>query len=186
MTSNAFAGSRVGTRQALRARSPIGLLLLLLGVLASVRAYGADAPTAPATNAATASTATSPAASTATGKCASVVIRHCRARFVADPSAARTPGARPNEAPGRWEAERNADPDSNEILVEENRLRDPAVHEAFERYLRAGPGGMLTRNATGGARCTTIASTGATFCSHPGAETPSSSLPHTDFSDAVF
>jgi len=175
--------------RASRGASAASTVLLLAGLLAGVPIDAAAPPAAPYANAPTmanAPTQSKADADVATGKCPSVVMRNCRARFVADPSAAGTPAVMAGGAPGLWEAVRTADLDSDEILVEEDRIRDPAVREVFERYLRAGPAGLITRNATGGARCTTIASTGATFCSHPGAGTPSSGLPSTDFSDGVF
>jgi len=122
-------------------------------------------------------------------KCASVVIRNCRAILVPDPSLpsedTRSP-ARAQEAPGRWEAVRAAEPDNDAIVVEEDRLRDPTLHEIFERYLGVPGSGYSTRNVAGGARCTTIARTGATLCTPPTDRAPQSSLPHTDFSDGAF
>ena len=157
-------------------------VLFAAGLLGLMSARAADAPAVPDAKAVPSAKANA----TAGNKCASVVIRHCLARFVAEPGADSSSSVKSSSTPGHWEAVRNIDPDSDEILVEEERIRDLAVHEVFERYLRAGPASLITRNAAGGARCTTIVSTGATLCSHPGAETPSSSLPRTDFSDAVF
>jgi hypothetical protein len=167
--------------------------MALVGLLVWAACAAAEPPPAAAPPAAPATQTKPPpggaAADRATTvvKCTSVVIRNCRAQFVVDPAAAgasqQTKGRTP---PGRWEAVRSADPDSDEVLVEEDRLRDPALHEVFESYLGAGPDALITRNAAGGARCTTIASTGATFCSHPGTQAPTSSLPHSDFSDGAF
>lgn len=162
--------------------SAVALLLAGLAVCAPVLA--ADTPAAAANKEGPAANAVT--ATAAPAKCSSVVIRNCRARFIPDPVAEGSQLPRGGEAPGRWEAVRNTDLDSEEILVEEDRLREPGIREVFERYLGAGPIAFVTRNALGGARCTTIVSTGVRFCSHPGAETPGSGLPHTDFSDNVF
>jgi hypothetical protein len=146
----------------------------------------ASAPAAPAPAAGAAPAAAPKASASDSGKCSSVVMRNCRARFVPEPPAEGITPSKGGDPRGRWEAVRVADLDSGEIVVEESRERDPAVQEVFDRYLRSGADAYLTRNAAGGARCTTIASSGATFCSRPGMGTPDSGLPRSDFSDAVF
>jgi hypothetical protein len=151
----------------------------LAALLAALAAAAQCAEDKPASGAAAATTATS-------NKCASVVIRHCRAQFVPDRTPERPDTIKAKDVPGHWEAVRTTELDSGEILIEEERLRNPAVREVFDRNLRSEPAGYVTRPGTGGARCTTITSTGATFCSHPGLETPSSGLPHAEFSDGVF
>jgi hypothetical protein len=166
--------------------------LLLAGVLLCAPALAADPPppaeAKPPAAAAVAAPAPVPAPGTVAieAKCSSVVIRNCRARFVPDPVPDGSAPAKSAEVPGRWEAVRVVDADSEEILVEEERLRDPAVRDVFDRYLRTPPAAYATRNAAGGARCTTIVSTGAKFCSRPGAGTPDTGLPHADFSDGAF
>jgi hypothetical protein len=163
-------------------RAAAAWLVLLCVTLAHAAPPGPGAPAAPAAE---------PKKNTLVPgeKCASVVIRNCRARLVPDPSLpaedTRPPG-RANDAPGRWEAVRGADPDSDDIVVEEDRLRDPTIQEVFERYLGLPGTGYRTRNIAGGARCTTINSTGATLCTQPANQAPPSSLPHTDFSDGAF
>jgi hypothetical protein len=156
--------------------------LLALGLAAGAASGQAASATTATPPEAQAPTKADAAAAADVSRCRSVVMRHCR-RARAD---AADPRDQDKGAPARWETVRSADPDADEILVEEARLGHPEVHEVFERYLRGGSAALLTRNAAGGARCTTIASTGATFCSHPGLETPGTGLPHTDFSDGAF
>jgi len=169
--------------RALDAAFPGGLVALaawLLLLVCSIPAHAADAP------AATDGKLAKPNKEDTAGvKCASVVIRNCRARFVPDATAQEGAPEKSAQVPGRWEAVRNVEPDSEEIIVEETRVHHPEVHEAFERYLGVKGSEFLTRRIAGGARCTTIASTGATFCSHTGAQAPADPT-RADFSDGVF
>lgn len=167
------------------------LCLLLSGAFAAAGAAepppAAPAPQPAQPPASQAAGAAAPKASaTDSGKCSSVVMRNCRARFVPDPPVEGITPAKGADPRGRWEAVRVADLESSEIVVEEARQRDPAVEEVFNRYLRPSAESFVTRHAAGGARCTTITSSGATFCSRPGASTPDTGLPHSDFSDGVF
>lgn len=120
------------------------------------------------------------------GNCASVVIRNCRARFVPDPSVKAPASGKSDQVPGRWEAVRNWDPDSEEILVLGRRLHDEAMHEVFERTLGVKPDRYATREMGAGSRCTTITATGARFCSPTGSQRPPLGPAAPDFTDSTF
>lgn len=120
------------------------------------------------------------------GQCASVVIRNCRARFVPDPSARAPAPGKSDQVPGRWEAVRNWDPDSEEILVEATRPQNREVHEVFEQYLGLKPGPYDTAYKGAGSQCTTIVSTGARFCSSTGSQRPQTGPASPDFTDSTF
>lgn len=161
--------------------------MVALAALAGAR--GADSPGSPPGQpgaAPRAQVAPSAGAGAAGSKCASVVIRNCRARLVSESEGAGQQEGKSGDVTTRWEAVRASDADSDEILIEEQRIRDEAVREVFERYMHPTAAGLVTRSAANGARCTTIVSTGATLCSQGGSQTPGMSLPHADFSDAVF
>lgn len=103
-----------------------------------------------------------PARPAAGAPCGSVVIRHC---------------PRPVEekkAPGEWEMVQFAGPDSDEIVVNGQRIRDPGVREVFDRAFGSPltSAGMRTRVGSAGARCTTVQATGATLCSNGGSKLP--------------
>lgn len=116
-------------------------------------------------------------------RCGSVVIRHCRVRRqAAAPGAEDTPAARAG-APAEWEAVQMAGPDSDEIVVSGERIRDPALKEVFDRAFGAplAARGMHTRSAVAGARCTTVEGSGATMCSNGGNSLPALQNPLTDW-----
>jgi hypothetical protein len=115
-------------------------------------------------------------------KCGSVVIRHCQRAadsVVVDPNAPPV-----GQAPAQWEANRGIgmDADSEEVIVTGERIRDAELNKVFERYLGAPPASMVTRKAKGGARCTTITRTGATYCSNSGDVLPGLADPVTQWS----
>ena len=124
--------------------------------------------------------ATSPAGSTmlaeasfaARGaRCGSVVVRHCRRPMV------------DKAAPGEWEMVQFAGPDSDEIVVNGQRIRDPGIREVFNRAFGSplAASGMHTRVAGAGARCTSLEATGATLCSNGGNKLPALENPLTDW-----
>lgn len=160
-----------------RAVAGLGALLCALA-LAPVAAGGAQEP-------APASAGTVAREMTQGAHCGSVVILHCRRRrevssLVLDPALRGR-----NGAPMQWEVVQfaGADPDPDEIIVNGERIRDPALKEVFDRAFGAPQDatGMLTRNGAGGARCTTIAGSGASLCSNSGGTLPALENPLTDW-----
>lgn len=114
--------------------------------------------------------------------CGSLVIRNCRLRL---PSVLADSGQRVlGGAPLQWEAVHIAGPDADEIVVTGERIREAAPSEVFERYLGspAGSTSLISRAASGGARCTTISRSGATLCSTSGAVLPGMGTPVTSWS----
>lgn len=107
-------------------------------------------------------------------RCGSVVIRHCRLR-PAPPSLVVNPQALPVGSPAaKWEAVRSADPENEEIVVSGEAIREADVRTVFDRNLGpTEPTAMVTRDAIGGARCTTLLRSGATLCSTGGSMVPS-------------
>jgi hypothetical protein len=103
-------------------------------------------------------------------RCGSVVIRHCRRRretssIVLDPSLSGR-----NGAPMQWEVVQFSGPDNDDIVVNGERIRDPAVGAVFDRTFGAplGSPAMLTRRVAAGALCTNIIRSGAILCSNGG------------------
>jgi hypothetical protein len=125
-----------------------------------------------------------PAKETTEGnRCGSVVIRHCHRRretssMVLDPALSGR-----NGAPMQWEVVQFGGPDNDEIVVYGERIREPAIKEVFERTFGSplGYAAMTTRNARGGARCTTIVRSGAIQCSNGGGGLPALENPLTDW-----
>jgi hypothetical protein len=116
-------------------------------------------------------------------RCGSVVIRHCRWRretssVVLDPSLRGR-----NGAPMQWEVVQYGGPDSDEIVVTGERIRDPGIQDVFERTFgtpRASTS-MRTQVAASGARCTVIERTGANLCSNAPGGLPALDNPLTDW-----
>jgi hypothetical protein len=141
-------------------------------------AQGQPAAQAPAPD------AHAPAQQAAQGaRCGSVVIRHCRRRretasMVLDPALSGR-----NGAPMQWEVVQFGGPDNDDIVVNGERIRDPTIQEVFERTFGSplGSTAMMTRNGVAGARCTTIARSGATLCSNGGGGLPALDNPLTDW-----
>lgn len=104
-------------------------------------------------------------------RCGSVVIRHCP-----QPETDKA-------APDEWQMVQFAGPDSDEIVVNGQRIRNPGVREVFERTFGSplGSAGMRTRVGAAGARCTTVAASGATLCSNGGNSLPALDNPLTDW-----
>jgi len=157
-----------------------GLCTLLLLCAWSVALAASDGDG----GAAVATTGASPVAQSA--NCRSVVIRYCQPRartssVVID----RTPLGL-GRAPEQWEAVHAAgpDPDSDEIVIVGERIRQPTPSEVFDRYLGspAGSTSLISRAAGGGARCTTISRSGATLCSSSGGVLPGMGTPVTTWS----
>jgi len=159
-------------------RIGVGALLLLLAGSAAV-ASGGDPGGAVA-----ATTGTNPAAQG--GNCGSVVIRHCEPRPHSSSMVIDTERAGLSMAPEQWEAIRAAGPDldSDEIVVVGEREREPTPSEEFDRYLGSpsGPPSLISRDAGGGARCTTISRSGARLCSNSGGVLPGMGTPVTTWS----
>lgn len=76
-----------------------------------------------------------------------------------------------------------AGPDSDEIVVNGQKIRDPGVREVFERTFGSplSSTGMRTRRGVAGARCTTVAASGATLCSNGGNSPPALENPLSDW-----
>jgi len=117
------------------------------------------------------------------GRCGSVVIRHCRLRretsaMVLDPGLTGR-----NGAPMQWEVVQYEGPDSDEIVVNGQSIRDPGLQEVFDRTfgLPLQSRRMLTRTVMAGARCTTVYDSGATLCSNGGNSLPALENPLTDW-----
>jgi len=150
----------------------VGALALVLAASVALAASEGDGGAAPAT----------PEAVATGANCGSLVIRNCRLRL---PSVLAGSGEQVlGGAPSQWEAVHIAGPDSDEILVTGERIREPTPSEVFERYLGspAGSTSMITRTALGGARCTTISRSGATLCSSSGGMLPGMGTPVTTWS----
>jgi len=114
--------------------------------------------------------------------CGSLVIRNCRLRA---PSVVLDSGQRVlGGAPQQWEAVHVAGPDPDEIVVTGERIREPTPSEVFDRYLGSPTGStsLISRDAVGGARCTTISRSGATLCSSSGGVLPGMGTPVTSWS----
>lgn len=124
-------------------------------------------------------------AEVAAADCGSVVIRNCRVRPRGASVVIDTNQPVLRAAPPQWEAVHAAGPDSEEIVVTGERPREPTPSEVFDRYLGAPVGSMgalVSRQAAGGARCTTISRSGGTLCSVPGGAMPWMGTPVTSWS----
>lgn len=148
------------------------LLLVAAGSAATTSVSADDASAAAGANAIIAS-----------DKCGSLVIRRCRLRttatMVVDPDLPLR-----GISPLQWQQVRSAGPDSEEIVVSGERIREPTPGEVFDRYFGSpliSPG-LVSRDAGGGGRCTTIVRTGATLCSNSGNVLPGMGTPVTSFS----
>jgi len=165
-------------------RSNAGRGRVLGGAAAGVLALALALPVQAAPDAPAATGISAPAHESAEGsRCGSIVIRHCRRRretsaTVLDPSLSGR-----NGAPMQWEVVQYGGPDNDEIYVSGERIRDPAMKEVFDRTFGAplGSPAMMTRNAGGGARCTTIVRSGAFLCSNGGGGLPALDNPLTDW-----
>lgn len=104
-------------------------------------------------------------------RCGSVVVQHCRRPLV------------DKAAPEEWEMVQFAGPDSDEIVVNGRRIRDPVIREVFDRAFGSPlpAAGMRTRVAAAGARCTSVNNAGATLCSNGGNNLPALENPLTDW-----
>ncbi len=114
--------------------------------------------------------------------CGSLVIRDCRLRtpsVVVDSSQHVLAGA-----PRQWEAVHEAGPDSEEIFVTGERIRGPTPSQVFDRYLGSPQGStsLISRDAVGGARCTTISRSAGVLCSSSGDVYPGMGTPVTSWS----
>jgi hypothetical protein len=160
----------------------LGAVAVLLPALAAPSAW-AQAPVWAAT------VSNKPLQELAEGaRCGSVVIRHCRLRretasMVLDPALRGR-----NGAPMQWEVVQFGGPDSDEIVITGERIRDPAVEEVFSRNFGPSSRGsaLLTRPGLGGSRCTVVPSTGASVCSNSGGESRAVDGRLADWSDWTF
>lgn len=158
-----LAGVRARRQWSGRAR--VCALLLLFAGSASL---GADGPgSASAASAQTGTGATQ-------GDCGSVVIRHCQPRAHIASVVVDTTHPSLRQTPVQWETVHEAGPDADDIVVVGARVREPTPTEVFERYLGAHSDSamLITREASGGARCTTISRGGGTLCSVSGGGIP--------------